>query len=169
MLRRHKGGPVVDLAGGHGLVAWLMLLQDRGGTTATCVDRTIPPSAGRIHAAFGARWPHLASRVSYVEGDVTAFPVTPAHRVLGVHACGRLTDVVLDVALEHRARVAVLPCCHAHDTLDDGGLSGWMETDVAIDATRAARLRAAGYQVNTTTIPADISPKNRLLIGTPLP
>jgi hypothetical protein len=36
-----------------------------------------------------------------------------------------------------------------------------------MDATRAARLRAHGYRVYTQTIPADITPKNRLLLAEP--
>jgi hypothetical protein len=44
-----------------------------------------------------------------------------------------------------------------------------MDAALAIDATRAARLSAAGYRVRTQTIPSEITPKNRLLIGEPLP
>jgi hypothetical protein len=87
--------------------------------------------------------------------------------VVSCHACGALTDDVLAYAIAANAPVAVLPCCHDDDTCDDGGLSGWMPFDVAVDATRAARLRAAGYAVFTQTIPADVTPKNRLLYGIP--
>jgi hypothetical protein len=38
----------------------------------------------------------------------------------------------------------------------------------AIDVIRAGALRARGYRVWTQTIPADITPKNRLLIGEPV-
>ena len=85
--------------------------------------------------------------------------------VASAHACGGLTDATIDVALAGRARVAVLPCCHAHGKEDDGGLSGWMDPALAIDATRAGRLRAAGYRIATQRIPASITPKNRLLLG----
>lgn len=166
VLRRHKGGRVLDLAGGHGLVAWLMTLLDRRTPAAVCVDRRLPDSAARLTVAFGERWPGVAARVSYLQADLDAVAVEADDRVLGIHACGALTDRVLDLAVAARARVAVLPCCHPH-ALDDGGLSGWMPTDLAIDATRAARVRAAGYTVHTATIPADITPKNRLLLGTP--
>ena len=63
--------------------------------------------------------------------------------------------------------MAVLPCCHDLDEQDDVGLSGWMEGTLAVDAARAGRLKAAGYEVVTKTIPADITPKNRLLVGWP--
>ncbi len=168
VLRRQRGGPVLDLAGGHGLVGWLIALQDPSTPSVTVVDRRIPTSAGRLQAALGARWPALAHRISHIEGELDAVPIPAQARVLGVHACGGLTDEVLDRAIAAGARVAVLPCCHSHAKLDDGGLSGWMEPRVAIDATRALRLRTAGYRVWTATIPADISPENRLLIGNPV-
>jgi hypothetical protein len=61
----------------------------------------------------------------------------------------------------------VLPCCHDLGRGDVGPLSGWLDGALAIDAMRAVRLQAQGYHVRTQTIPAAITPKNRLLIGTP--
>ena len=60
--------------------------------------------------------------------------------VVSCHACGNLTDVVLDTAVSVRARVAVLPCCHHLKTGDTGGLSGWVDRAAAIDIMRAVRL-----------------------------
>jgi len=88
--------------------------------------------------------------------------------VVSSHACGALTDLVLSRASTARARVAVLPCCHDEETCDMGGLGGWLESSLAIDVVRAARLEASGYRVWTQTIPADITPKNRLLLGVPV-
>ena len=42
-----------------------------------------------------------------------------------------------------------------------------MDGPLAIDVTRAARLRADGYCVITRTIPEEITPKNRLLMAHP--
>ncbi len=87
--------------------------------------------------------------------------------MVAAHACGGLTDRVLTKAIEARARVAVLPCCHSFSKQDQGGLAGWLEPSLAIDVVRAARLRDAGYDVHTQTIPDTITPKNRLLFGRP--
>jgi hypothetical protein len=76
-----------------------------------------------------------------------------------------LTDEVIGLAIGAGARVAVLPCCHDKLANDQGGLSGWLDPALAIDVTRAARLREHGYTVLTQTIPARITPKNRLLLG----
>ena len=87
--------------------------------------------------------------------------------VVSNHACGRLTDVVLDRATAARARVAILPCCHDVTACDAGNLSGWLDAALAIDVVRATRLRERGYRIWTQTIPGAITPKNRLLLGAP--
>jgi len=60
-----------------------------------------------------------------------------------------------------------LPCCHDKLENDQGGLGGWLDPALAIDTTRAARLRGHGYTVHTQTIPTTITPKNRLLLAEP--
>ncbi len=120
--RRFRGGRIVDLACGHGLVAFIMLLLDDSSLTADDV-------------------------------------------VVSSHACGALTDAVLDLAVAANARVAVLPCCHDEDTCDAGALDGWVDIALAIDATRARNLALRGYTVHTQLIPEAITPKNRLLLG----
>ena len=167
VLRRHRGGRVVDLAGGHGLVGWMMALMDRKTTTVVVVDTRLPKSAERLHTALSARWTGLGERITYEQRSLDDVVIASDDRVLGIHACGALTDRVLDAAIGSHARVAVLPCCHSHAKLDDGGLSGWLDADVAIDVVRARRLADSGYVVHTTRIAEDITPKNRLLLGTP--
>jgi hypothetical protein len=87
--------------------------------------------------------------------------------VVASHACGALTDRILDRAAAAGARVAVLPCCHDLATCDTGHLSGWLDAPLAIDVVRALRLERRGYRVRTQTIPAEITPQNRLLLGEP--
>jgi hypothetical protein len=165
--RRFRGGVVVDLAAGHGLLAWLLLLLDDSSPRAICVDRRRPPSAVKLAAAMEAWRPRLAGRVSYIEDSVESAPVDRASLVVSVHACGPLTDAVLDRALTARCRVAVLPCCHSLERCDTGDLLGWLDGPVAIDVARVARVRAAGFRVFTQTIPEDITPMNRLLLADP--
>ena len=87
--------------------------------------------------------------------------------VVSSHACGALTDLVLNRAAAARARVAVLPCCHDLASGDARELSGWVDGAVAIDIVRAMRLAGQGYRIWTQAIPPDITPKNRLLLGVP--
>jgi hypothetical protein len=162
-----RGGRVVDVAGGHGLLAHLMLLLDATARSALVVDPAPPASARRIHDAMVGSWPRLEGRVTYVAGDLDDVQMAAGDVVVSCHACGALTDRVIDAALEARAPVAVLPCCHDEDTCDTGDLTGWLDPALAIDTVRVLRLRARGYRVRTQTIPAAVTPKNRLILGTP--
>lgn len=163
--RRLRGGRVLDLACGHSLVAHIMLLLDDSSPSAIAVDSSLPPSALRVAACFSSAWPRLAGRVTLREAKLDTIEATSADVIVSCHACGTLTDDVIEKAITARAGIAVLPCCQATAKSDAGGLSGWLDPALAIDVTRAARLRAAGYAVHTQTIPADITPKNRLLLG----
>lgn len=163
--RRFRGGRVVDLACGHALIAHMMLLLDDTSKTALAVDKRIPRSAGLLAQALVAEWPRLAGRVELVQASLADVVLTAEDLVVSAHACGELTDQVLGLAISARARVVVLPCCHAFGRGDLGGVGGWVDGSMAIDVTRAARLRAHGYSVFTQTIPAEITTKNRLLIG----
>lgn len=165
--RRLRGTRVLDLACGHGLVALIMAILYPEVGEVVAVDRRIPASAERVAETMAATWPWLAERVRRERADLSEVPLLEGDVVVSAHACGRLTDLVLDRAADARAAVAVLPCCSVHARLDTGGLEGWMDPDLAIDAARVLRLRARGYRVWTQTIPRDVTPKNRLLIGRP--
>ncbi len=165
--RRFRGGRVVDLACGHGLLAQALLLLDDSSPAALAVDQRIPKSAASLEASLGAEWPRLQGRIRYLETDLRNVPLDRDDLVVSAHACGGLTDLILERAVAAGARVAVLPCCHDLKKADLGGLEGWMEGPLAIDAARVARLRFSGYRVFTQLIPGDITPKNRLLMAEP--
>jgi Methyltransferase domain len=163
--RRFRGGRVVDMAAGHGLLAHLMLLLDDSSASALAIDVTLPASSATLHDALVESWPRLAGRITFVSDELDSLPLLSTDVVVSSHACGALTDFVLARAMDAGARVAVLPCCHDVETCDSGGLTGWVDAALAIDVMRAARLTQRGYRVWTQRIPANITPKNRLLLG----
>jgi hypothetical protein len=165
--RRFRGGRIVDLAGGHGLLAQIMLVLDDTSPEAVIVDRRTPKNADHLLQAMTANWPRLENRVQFVQAPIETFTILPDDLVISAHACGPLTDTVIDLAMGANARVAVLPCCHDPKDSPTGNLEGWVDTGLAIDVTRANRLARSGYTVTTLTIPDDITPMNRLLLGSP--
>ena len=165
--RLFRGGRVIDLGAGHGLLAQLMLLLDDSSPTALAVDKTLPPSSARLNQVLVQAWPRLSGRVAFVAGPLEDVEILPTDVVVSNHACGALTDRILDRAVTARARVAVLPCCHNLATCDVAELSCWVDAPVAIDIVRAVRLKQKGYRIWTQAIPADITPQNRLLLGAP--
>lgn len=166
--RLFRGGRVLDLGGGHGMLAQVMLLLDNSSPSALVVDNTLPASSAKLHDVLVEAWPRLKGRVTFVGRSVDDVDILDTDIVVSSHACGALTDRVLERAAAARARVAVLPCCHNRDSSDDGGLSGWLDGAAAIDVVRALRLKQQGYRIWTQSIPGAITPKNRLLIGEPM-
>lgn len=166
--RRHlRGGRVVDLAAGQGLAAFAMMLLDPKSPEAICVDVRRPVNQPRAFEALAARWPDTARRITYLERPLEEVALAATDVVVSVHACGSLTDRVIERALSAGAPFAVLPCCHDHAQCDSGGLDGWMDGSLAIDAMRVARVRAAGWRTWAQSIPAEVTPKNRLLVAAP--
>jgi len=163
--RRYRGGRVPDLACGHGLLAHIMLILDNSSNSAIAVDNAIPQNAQKLSSALMASWPRLKNRVVYQQIPVQEIAVLADDIVVSAHACGALTDLIIDKAVEQHARVAVLPCCHDAKTSSTGGLEGWMDKSLAVDTARALKLKSAGYRIVTQKIPGDITPKNRLLMG----
>jgi len=165
--RRFRGGRVVDLACGHGLTAALLLLLDDSSPQALAVDCTIPASAKHLHKALIETWPRLDNRIEFIEAPLDEIELKSSDLVVSVHACGGLTDLVLERATAAAARLAVLPCCHNLDGAEQGGLGGWLDGPLAVDVSRANWLTNKDYRIFTQQIPSDITPKNRLLMGEP--
>ncbi|HET7698251.1 MAG TPA: methyltransferase [Vicinamibacterales bacterium] len=163
--RLFRGGRVVDLGSGHGLLAQVLLILDDSSPAAIAIDKSQPPCAARVHEALTAVWPRLAGRVTFLEGDLASVRIARDDLVVSSHACGRLSDVVIDQASAAGARLALMPCCHDFGACDAGSFSGWMDRALAIDAARVVRLESRGYRVWTQTIPAEITPRNRLLLA----
>jgi len=108
--RLFRGGRIVDLGGGHGLVAQIMLLLDETSPAALVVDRALPPSSAKLHAALVAVWPRLEGRVTFVTAEIAGVELGEDDVVVSVHACGSLTDEVIARATERRAKWR---CCPA--------------------------------------------------------
>jgi len=163
--RRYRGGRILDLACGHGLLAHIMLILDDSSKTGIAVDKEIPLNANKLSSSLIESWPRLKNRIIYKEVSVEEITIHPDDIVVSAHACGSLTDLIIDRAIEQHARVAVLPCCHDLKKSSTNGLEGWMDKPLAVDTLRAVRLRSKGYRIVTQKIPNDITPKNRLLMG----
>jgi len=163
-----RGGRIVDLGAGHGLLGQILLILDDSSPSAVAVDTRLPASCGKLHDAMTAAWPRLRERVAFAEQALDAVTLHPDDLVVSSHAYGALSDVVLARAVAARARVAVLPCCHHLGGVGLPDLTGWVDGALAIDIMRAVSLEQQGYRVWTQTIPADVTPKNRLLLASPL-
>lgn len=162
---QQRGGRVVDLCCGFGLLAQLLLILDDTSPGALAVDVRLPANHTKVHAALARAFPVLQGRLVFVQAPLAGVELTHDDLVVSSHACGGLTDDVLARAAAVRARVAVLPCCHRSRRRTD--LASFADRTLVMDLERAHRLRTRGYTVELLTIPPDVSPKNRLLLGHP--
>src|SRR6187399_214425 len=55
--RLFRGGRIIDLGAGHGLLAEIMLLLDDSSPDALVVDKSLPASTGKLHEALVQVWP----------------------------------------------------------------------------------------------------------------
>lgn len=162
---RFAGGRVVDLCAGFGLLAQALLILDDSSPEAVAVDVKLPKNAGKVHDAIALAFPRLRGRVRFEQLPLSRMPLAAGDVVVSSHACGPLTDDVLQRAADAGARVAVLPCCHQHRWRED--LQHVDDPSLVIDLARIAALQQRGYAAWTASIPEAVSPKNRLLFGAP--
>ena len=86
--RLFRGGRVVDLGGGHGLLAQAMLLLDDSSPAAVVADKALPPSSAKLHEVLVSAWPRLAGRVEFLQCELDGVEILPADVVVSSHACG---------------------------------------------------------------------------------
>jgi hypothetical protein len=165
--RRHVRAPVVaDLCCGHGLVGMLYGVFHRDVDRVLLVDRTRPESVDRTLAALAEVAPWLPSKVVFETTELAEATLPTGTATLGVHACGRATDAVIDRALSVGGPIALLPCCHPRSGVPGPPtLAQHLGHEVATDVARTYRLEAAGYATRWTTIPASITPMNRVVLA----
>src|SRR3954454_11937917 len=92
--RRFRGGRVIDLACGHGLLAQILLLLDDSSPSALAVDTRLPQSAQRLSDRFASAWPRLRGRIELVQAEIANVLAAPGDLLVSCHACGSLTDEV---------------------------------------------------------------------------
>ena len=220
---------LADLAAGHGLLSWCLLVLDELGyedegkandnnhqqerpRTVVCVDRRMPPAAAAIATAMLHRYPQLQERWTYIQSDLTAILPDPSCLLVSVHACGTLSDLLVRLAISYKAPLAMVPCCHTVNQEQWGyqphPLSGLTADAVValvetkkkqqrqhqrqqqtsqpkavntsttstqatlaevVDGIRCQTLRTAGFAVHEVMLPAQFTPRNRLVLGNPPP
>jgi len=161
---------LVELCAGNGNVGSIFSLQEniRG---IVFVD--IRKGRGLDHTTKNMRKPFEV----YLDG-ITGYQPKKNQAIVAVHACGTLTDKVLETASENCCLVGVMPCCYDQETrvkLEKVALSlpnferrkmlyGSIED--YYDSIRTALLIGKGY--NLTQIDKKITPMNNVIVGIPL-
>lgn len=168
--RKNARAPVVvDMCGGHGLVAVLFVVFEPDVERALVVDKRRTQDFDRVLAAAAEVAPWSEGRVEFAEITIEAARPRLPERCgfVGVHACGRRSDTVLDRAIERNAPVAVMPCCHALGASQAPAALKRAYGAAAVDIERTYRLEAAGYRVRWDHVSPRITRQNRVLSARP--
>ena len=91
--RRFRGGRIVGLACGHGLLAMILLLPDDRSPEALAVDRCIPESAKALYESLAEAWPRLNGRVKFLETELEEVQLLDDDIIVSAHACGTLLQL----------------------------------------------------------------------------
>lgn len=177
---------IADLAGGHGLLSWFLLVLDPT-RSAIVVDCCMPSSAERIQTAMQHEFPNLDW--TYVVSDLKGVQAHPSTLLVSVHACASLSDRLVDLAIQGGAPLALAPCCHTirtnkgyrpplYSSLTTDSVSRMVNAisnnnkdsrsmaDV-LDEIRCRTLEQEGYCVQEAALPSMFTPKNRLILANP--
>ncbi|KAL7479747.1 hypothetical protein ACHAW6_005471 [Cyclotella cf. meneghiniana] len=188
---------VADVAAGHGLLAWALLILDdeeisresewqneKPPLTAFCLDVQMPPSAELIYFSMIESFPHLKNRFHYVEGRLEQLVPHNSCLLAGVHACGTLSDILVSTAADLAIPLALVPCCHsrkakvlqacaspfAKEEYDAILNTKGIIPDLAykLDEARIVALKKSGMNVVEACIPKLFTDKNRLIMARPI-
>ncbi len=171
--RRALRAPVVaDWCCGHGLLGILFALFERTVGQVLLIDRVEPPSFHKLLDAIDSFAPWVRPKITYLEQriDRSVKPLPIGTSIVSAHACGVLTDRCLDLAIESRGAVAVMPCCYPRSACPaPESLQRALGLETAFDVARTYHLEGAGWTTHWSAIPAVITPMHRILLGRPAP
>lgn len=159
---------VVDLCCGHGLLGILFALFERDVQQVLLTDEREPLSLGAVLACATQVGPWIAGKVSFERAKIKSVhhALAPGAAIVSAHACGGLTDRCIDLAIGLGSNLAVMPCCYPQRLCTAPlALQLALGIPLVFDVDRTYRLEHAGYHVRWTTIPPEITPMNRVVIG----
>lgn len=158
---------LVDLCCGHGLVGMLFAVFEPMVTSVALIDMKEPPSLRELLSCLLPIAPWIEEKIVFQRSRLDNLADIPVGTsVVSAHACGLLTDQCIKMAIERKGNVAVLPCCYPERSCGaPSALQLEFGHERAFDIDRTYRLEKAGYHVRWSTIPAVITPMNRILMG----
>ena len=157
---------MADLCCGHGLLGILFAMFERTVDRVLLVDKSANPNRSKLLAIAEqvAPWvgQKIENHVSTIETN--ADWIVPGCAIVSAHACGVLSDLCIDIAIETGGPIAILPCCYPRSKCPAPlALQTRFGPETAFDIDRTYRLEAAGFQVRWAEIPPVITPMNRIL------
>jgi len=167
--KKTRRADMADFCCGHGLLGILFAMFEKSVERVVLIDRTEPPSRQKLIACATAIAPWVEAKIENRAEKISLGDerIPMGAGVVSAHACGSLSDLCIDIAIEKAGPVAILPCCYPKRACEaPQALQMVFGMEAAYDIHRTYRLENARYNVQWAAIPPQISPMNRVLCGT---
>lgn len=170
-IRRPTKSPMVaDLCCGHGLLGLLFAMFERKVDRVILIDKKEPESRQKLISLATGVAPWIANKIENwaAKIDVEDPRIESGCAVVSAHACGKLSDLCIEIAIKRRGNLAILPCCYPRSGCQAPlSLQTALGLNTAFDVDRTYRLESAGYRVRWAEIPPEITPMNRIIYAQP--
>ena len=163
-----RSNVVADLCCGHGLLGILFAMFERDVDRVLLIDRNEPESRAKLIVAASKVAPWITEKIDNREAKISLEDdwIKPGTTIVSAHACGVLSDLCIEIAIKSEGPLAILPCCYPRSACKAPlSLQTQMGIETAFDIDRTYRLENAGYSIRWGTIPAEITPMNRIIYG----
>ncbi len=114
----------------------------------------------------------MGESYQFIKQSIFDLPrLLPNSLVLSIHACGSLTDRVIELSIASKNDFAVMSCCHGDrvyftpQELPSNKIVEERGRDYHQDMLRLQFIREQDYLAGIYEIPAEITPKNRIIWG----
>jgi len=150
---------IVECCAGNGLAG--LLFADKG-KKVTHIDIKKNNQYDHVRSALNKN--NLIDS-TYIQQSIYNF-IPQGDAYISIHACGELTDKIIEHAIAMRKPFAVVPCCHSSSMhLSEDILKHFLHKDEAIDALRIYYAQSREYTMIVKSMPTYITKKNKILIG----
>lgn len=160
----------LDLCCGNGLLG--MYIATKTGKQVLATDTRKTTKYRRLEVAMGQAYDLITYSFRQADIQKESFDddISENSALVSIHACGQLTDRLIELALQHQKPFAVMPCCHKNEDpyftpkdmpRRDGSVALYH------DRVRLQYLREQGFDAHCATIDKRITSCNRIIIGTP--
>jgi len=155
---------IVDNCAGNGLNGIIWALEGKT-QKVLLLDREINPYfQGLIQYVSTLK----DINVEYQTADIKEAGLPEADLITSIHACGTLTDRVIEQAIEQGSPFAVMPCCQSQSVhLNDEILKYFENKRDFIDITRVQNAQNNNYNIILRNVDPKITDKNRIIVGFP--
>jgi len=172
---------IKDLCCGHGLTGMLFLAcmppgRIQNTTIQTIlVDQAEPQSHSILRDCISEICPWVSEEtVTFISSPLEEYTLNEVREedgatiVISTHACGSLTDKVIEYSIEttKASSIAVMPCCYTGtDRGAPYGIRRMLGVSLSADIRRSFHLQDHDYHVDFASIPKAVTPMNRIILA----